>query len=314
LTIRNLTKYFGGLAALYNVDLDVFESEILGVIGPNGAGKTTLFNMTTGILRPTSGRLKFNGEDITGLKSHKIAQMGIGRTFQASVLFMEATVFENVFTAFHMQYKQPGWKAFLHTPSAKKEQLVIKQKVTEILEFMDLAPVKDKRAVNLPHGYQRMLGVCLALASAPRLTSGEIWFQGKRIDGLPAHKIAQLGITHIPEGRRLFAPMTVLENLEMGAYLRKNKGKIAKQLESIYEHFNILRERRNQKAGSLSGGEQQMLALARALMSQPRLLLMDEPSMGLSPTLVDEVARIIRDINRVGRDYYSGRTKCSHHA
>jgi branched-chain amino acid transport system ATP-binding protein len=131
-------------------------------------------------------------------------------------------------------------------------------------------------------------------------TSGEIWFQGNRIDGLPAHKVAQLGIAHIPEGKRLFTPMTVLENLEMGAYLRKSKGEVARQLENIYKHFTVLEERQNQKAGSLSGGEQQMLAIARALMSQPKLLLMDEPSMGLSPTLVDEVARIIRDINQAG--------------
>jgi branched-chain amino acid transport system ATP-binding protein len=131
-------------------------------------------------------------------------------------------------------------------------------------------------------------------------TSGEIWFQGNRIDGLPAHKVAQLGIAHIPEGKRLFTPMTVLENLEMGAYLRKSKGEVARQLENIYKHFTVLEERQNQKAGSLSGGEQQMLAIARALMGQPKLLLMDEPSMGLSPTLVDEVARIIRDINQAG--------------
>ena len=169
LEIRNLSKYFDGLAALDNIDLDVFESEILGVIGPNGAGKTTLFNVTTGILPPTSGRLKFKGEDITGLKPHQIAEKGIGRTFQASVLFMGSTVFENVFTAFHMQYKQPDWKAFLHTPSTKKEELVIKQKVVEILELMNLSSVKDERAVNLPHGHQRMLGVCLALATEPRL-------------------------------------------------------------------------------------------------------------------------------------------------
>jgi len=131
-------------------------------------------------------------------------------------------------------------------------------------------------------------------------TSGEIWFQGNRIDGLPAHKVVKLGIAHIPEGKRLFTPMTVLENLEMGAYLRKSKGEVARQLENIYKHFTVLEERQNQKAGSLSGGEQQMLAIARALMGQPKLLLMDEPSMGLSPTLVDEVARIIRDINQAG--------------
>ena len=131
-------------------------------------------------------------------------------------------------------------------------------------------------------------------------TSGEIWFQGKRIDGMPAHDIVQLGIAHIPEGRIVFAPMTVLDNLRMGAYLRKDKHQIAKDLETMYQHFPVLRERRGQHAGSLSGGEQQMLAIGRALMASPKLLLMDEPSMGLSPILVEEVGNIIRDINEGG--------------
>lgn len=131
-------------------------------------------------------------------------------------------------------------------------------------------------------------------------TSGEIWFQGKRIDGMPAHHIAKLGITHIPEGRMVFAPMTVLDNLKMGAYLRKDKREIARALDMIYERFPVLKEKRGQRAGSLSGGEQQMLAIARALMASPKLLLMDEPSMGLSPILVEEVGNIIRDINQGG--------------
>jgi len=131
-------------------------------------------------------------------------------------------------------------------------------------------------------------------------TSGSIWFQGRRIDGLPPHQVARLGIAHIPEGRRVLAPMTVLENLEMGAYLRRDRREIAKQLENVYRHFPVLREKAKQRAGSLSGGEQQMLAIARALMGQPKLLLMDEPSLGLSPILVDEVANIIRDINQAG--------------
>ena len=131
-------------------------------------------------------------------------------------------------------------------------------------------------------------------------TSGEIWFQGKRIDGIPAHGIVKLGIAHIPEGRIVFAPMTVLDNLRMGAYLRKDRHQIARDLDSIYEHFPVLRERRGQQAGSLSGGEQQMLATARALMACPNLLLMDEPSMGLSPILVEEVGNIIKGINQDG--------------
>jgi branched-chain amino acid transport system ATP-binding protein len=138
------------------------------------------------------------------------------------------------------------------------------------------------------------------ISSLKKPTSGEIWFRGKRIDGLRAHEIVKMGIAHIPEGRMVFAPMTVLDNLKMGAYLRRDKAEIERDLEIMYEHFPILKERRGQLAGSLSGGQQQMLAVARALMAAPKLLLMDEPSMGLSPLLVEEVSKIIRDINRRG--------------
>jgi len=131
-------------------------------------------------------------------------------------------------------------------------------------------------------------------------TSGEMKFQGKNIDHMPTHSIAKLGIAHIPAGRMVFAPMTVLDNLKVGAYLRKDKSEVARNLDAMYQHFPVLEERTRQMAGSLSGGEQQMLAVARALMGRPRLLLMDEPSMGLSPLLVAEVGKIIRDINKEG--------------
>jgi branched-chain amino acid transport system ATP-binding protein len=139
-----------------------------------------------------------------------------------------------------------------------------------------------------------------AISGLKRLSSGEVWFQGGRIDGMGPHKIVRLGIAHIPEGRRVILPLTVLENMEIGAYLRKDKKEIADSLEKIYGHFPVLKERRKQVAGSLSGGEQQMLATARALMTNPRLLLMDEPSLGLSPLLVEEVGKIINNIHKEG--------------
>ncbi len=130
--------------------------------------------------------------------------------------------------------------------------------------------------------------------------SGEIWFDGRRIDRLRADQILRLGIGHVPEGRRVFPTMTVLENLLMGAYSRRDRAAVKADLAKIHDHFPVLAERRLQAAGTMSGGEQQMLAIARALMSRPRLILMDEPSLGLSPLMVEEVAAIIQAINRGG--------------
>ena len=129
---------------------------------------------------------------------------------------------------------------------------------------------------------------------------GSVIFEGKDITKVPAHKIVSLGIAHVPEGRRVFAELTGYENLKMGAYTRKDKDEIEKTLEMVYKRFPRLEERKNQLAGTLSGGEQQMLAMGRALMSHPKIIVMDEPSMGLSPILVNEIFDIIQEVSKGG--------------
>jgi branched-chain amino acid transport system ATP-binding protein len=186
LQIRNLDTFYGQAQALKNISLHVNRGEIVTLIGANGAGKTTLLNSIAGVLKPRSGEIVFEGDEITGLASEKIVSRGVSL---------------------------------------------------------------------------------------------------------------------VPEGRQVFAPMTVLDNLLLGAYLRFGRGereKIERDLKTIWDVFPILEERKNSYAGTLSGGEQQMLALSRALMSQPRLLLLDEPSMGLAPLMVKEIFRIIAELPRRG--------------
>ena len=129
---------------------------------------------------------------------------------------------------------------------------------------------------------------------------GSVMFEGTDITKIPAHKIVSMGMAHVPEGRRVFAELSVYENLKMGAYTRKDKNEIAQSLEMVYKRFPRLKERTGQRAGTLSGGEQQMLAMGRALMSKPKIILMDEPSMGLSPIFVNEIFDIIKEVSESG--------------
>ncbi len=139
-----------------------------------------------------------------------------------------------------------------------------------------------------------------AVSGLKRATSGEIWYQGERIDSLPPHEVVKRGITHVPEGRQLFYNLSVLQNLEMGAFLIKKRSEFKRNLDTMLEHFPNLSRRIKNQATDLSGGEQQMAAVARALMSNPKVVLMDEPSLGLSPLMVGEVAKIITQINKIG--------------
>lgn len=138
------------------------------------------------------------------------------------------------------------------------------------------------------------------LSGLVRARAGRILFRGQDITRAPAHKVVEMGISHVPEGRKIFANLTVRENLELGAYTRRDPAEFSRNLERVFASFPRLKERASQLAGTLSGGEQQMLAMGRALMSRPALMLLDEPSMGLSPLLVEEIFRLIREFNRQG--------------
>ncbi len=142
--------------------------------------------------------------------------------------------------------------------------------------------------------------VLRTISGLKKPTTGEIWFQGKRIDGLSPVEIVRRGIVHVPEGSMLFPEMTAKENLYMGAYLRKEKREIAKSLQDVFTLFPILKNRERQTAGSLSGGEQKMLAIGRGLMANPRVLLFDEPSLGLAPLIVEEIMLLLPRINQQG--------------
>jgi branched-chain amino acid transport system ATP-binding protein len=166
LETRNLTKRFDGLAAVQSVDLTVEQGEIVGLIGPNGAGKTTCFNLLSGFLRPTAGTIRFDGEDITGLRSHRIVGLGLVRTFQLTTLFQEMTVLENVLVGLHLHSRRGLRPALLSRRPFPRDEL---DRAREVLEFGGLAAHVEQPAKNLPHGHQRILGIAMALAARPRL-------------------------------------------------------------------------------------------------------------------------------------------------
>jgi branched-chain amino acid transport system ATP-binding protein len=169
LEARGLTKHFGGLAAVSDLSFTVHRSEILGLIGPNGAGKSTVFNLINGFQPLTSGRLLFDGRDVTGSAPHRVAGLGVGRAFQAVTLFKQLTAFENVLHGLHLSHRQPAWKSFLHTAAARSEEAGAAAEALELLDFVGLRSERDELAGNLPHGHQKILGVCIALAVRPKL-------------------------------------------------------------------------------------------------------------------------------------------------
>ncbi len=169
LQVQELSKHFGGVAAVDKVSFHVDESEILGIIGPNGAGKTTMINAISGFFKPTAGRILFDGRDITGLRADQISKLGMGRNFQASVLFMPLPVVENVFFGCHKCYRTSAWKRLFRLPAALREEEAFRQKSAELLDLMGLGRFSDETANNLPYGYQRILSICMALVSDPKL-------------------------------------------------------------------------------------------------------------------------------------------------
>jgi len=184
-----------------------------------------------------------------------------------------------------------------------------------LLEVRDLhvhyGKVEAVKGVSLQLGQSQIItligangagksSILKAISGLVKPSSGEVHYDGRRLDGQPANRVVGMGIVTVPEGRRLFKLMTVRENLRLGAYLDRDAARIAQGIEEVFERFPILREKQNQPSGKLSGGQQQMVAIGRALMARPKVLLMDEPSLGLSPKMIDEIAELITGLRASG--------------
>ena len=226
LEIEGLTKYFGGLSAVNNVDISMNRGDLLGLIGPNGAGKTTFFNLVTGYLRPTKGRVIFEGTDITGKKPHKVADKGIVRTFQQTNIFPDYTVLENVVLACHLKPRVNFWETVLHTPGGRRKETGILKRSHEILELVGLDNMANDVSGSLAHGHKRILGIAIALAAEPKLLLLDEPLSGMNAEEVTEamqliNKISQSGMTILLIEHNMRAAMSLSKRIVVLSFGKK---------------------------------------------------------------------------------------------
>jgi len=260
LGVQDLEVRYGGITALHGVSLEIHEGEIVTLIGANGAGKTTLLRAISGLLRPAAGQIFWAVPDLT-----------------AAAEFSAPIPPENPAPSATPSLEETPTTLDSSTPPHDPDSIIGTQAEGLLATTADPAPHPP-------------------ISPPPHLPAPAL--ELRRIDRLRPDQIVRLGLSHVPEGRQIFPHLTVRENLHLGAYQRRDN--LKPDIERCHTLFPILKQRRNQRAGTLSGGEQQMLAIARALMARPRLLLLDEPSLGLAPLIVRKIFDIIREINREG--------------
>src|SRR5207253_1637015 len=287
----------------------------------NGAGKTTLFNLLNGFLRPGTGEILLDGREMSGRKPHELCEAGIGRTFQIMRPFLRMSISDNVVVGAYVHAKTDAEARQLATDAIARVGLseiadrIAGELTTKELRLMELARalagqprilLLDETLAGLGHDeanevvavIQRLARDGMTISGIVRPSAGTITFEDHDLLSIRPAQRAHLGIAHVPEGRQVFASLTVMENLEMGAMTEAGQRDWKHNIERIFEWLPILAERRGQFAGTLSGGQQQMLAIGRGLASSPKLLILGEPSMGLAPTTADFIFERLIEIRR----------------
>jgi len=226
LQIEGLTKDFGGLTAVSQVNMSLQKGEIVGLIGPNGAGKTTFFNLVTGYIRPTRGRVTFEGRNITGKSPNKIAAMGVVRTFQGNNIFVDFTVLENMVLACHLKPGVRFWETFFRTSAGRRKDSLILQRSKQILEIVGLQDMAGFVAASLAHGHKRKLGIAIALASQPKLLLLDEPLSGMNAEEVDeavtlVRKLWQRGLTILLIEHNMRAAMSLCQRLVVLSFGKK---------------------------------------------------------------------------------------------